>query len=83
MSVLREAFSRLINLSRLTLTEIVRELNATVRRKEEARIYHWWQRAGTFPPSRREDRDQGGAATPCARAGPMSAGPRPPPEQLQ
>lgn len=83
MSVLREAFSRLINLARLTLPAIVRELNATLRRKEEARIYHWRERAGRFPPSRRSARDQGGTATPCSEASQTTAEPRPPPEPLQ
>ena len=52
LSVLREAFSRLIALQRLTLEAITRELNETLRRKEEARIYHWYQRTGRLPPRR-------------------------------
>ncbi len=39
-------------LQRLTLESISRELNETLRRKEEARIYHWYQRTGQFPPRR-------------------------------
>ena len=39
-------------LQRLTLETITRELNETLRRKEEARIYHWYQRTGQFPPRR-------------------------------
>ena len=52
VSVLREAFSRIIALQRLTLESITRELNETLRSKEEARIYHWYQRTGRFPPRR-------------------------------
>jgi hypothetical protein len=52
VSVLREAFSRLMAMQRLTLEAITRELNETLRRKEEARIYHWHQRTGQFPPRR-------------------------------
>ena len=39
-------------LQRLTLESITRELNETLRRKEEARIYHWHQRTGLFPARR-------------------------------
>jgi hypothetical protein len=52
LSVLREAFSRIIALQRLTLEAITKELKETLRRKEEARIYHWHQRTGQFPPRR-------------------------------
>jgi hypothetical protein len=58
VSVLRETFSRIIELGRLTLGTITRELNETLRRKEEARIYHWHQRTGQYPPRR------AGAASP-------------------
>ena len=40
-------------LRELTLPGVLRELNATLRRKEEARIYHWFQRTGHYPPRRR------------------------------
>lgn len=52
VSVLREAFSRLLALSHLTLPGIVRELNATMRRTEEARIYHWVNNVEEYPPRR-------------------------------
>ena len=55
VSVLREAFSRIIAWRRLTLEAITRELNETLRRKEEARIYHWYQRTGQFPPKRAKE----------------------------
>jgi SRSO17 transposase len=52
VSVLREVFSRVLALGRLTLPGIVRELNETLRRTEEARIYHWVANTGKFPPRR-------------------------------
>jgi hypothetical protein len=36
----------------LTLEGIVRELNETLRRKEEARIYHYVANTGHYPPQR-------------------------------
>jgi len=39
-------------LQRLTRDAIIKELNETLRRKEAARIYHWHQRTGQFPPRR-------------------------------
>ena len=54
VSVLREVFSRVIALGRLTLATIVRELNETLRRTEEARIYHWIDNTGKYPPRRTE-----------------------------
>jgi SRSO17 transposase len=52
VSVLREVFSRVLVLGRVTLETIVRELNATLRRTEEARIYHWMKNTGKYPPRR-------------------------------
>jgi SRSO17 transposase len=52
VSVLREVFSRTLALGRLALETIVRELNATLRRTEEARIYHWVENTGHYPPRR-------------------------------
>src|SRR5262249_38297383 len=50
--VLREVFSRVSALGRLSLATIVRELNETLRRTEEARIYHWVHNSGKSPPRR-------------------------------
>jgi hypothetical protein len=36
----------------LTLEALTRELNAVLRRKEEARIYHWQRQTGEYPPRR-------------------------------
>src|SRR5205823_6511472 len=52
VSVLREVFSRVLALGRLTLEDIVREMNEVLRRTEEARIYHWMANTGTYPPRR-------------------------------
>jgi SRSO17 transposase len=52
VSVLREVFSRVLALGRLTLPEIVREMNEVLRRTEEARIYHWVANVGEYPPRR-------------------------------
>jgi SRSO17 transposase len=52
VSVLREVFSRVLALGRVTLPAIVRELNETLRRTEEARIYHWVENTGKYPPRR-------------------------------
>jgi hypothetical protein len=52
VSVVREAFSRLIALRELSLAAIVRELEETLRRKEEARIYHYFHNTGAYPPRR-------------------------------
>jgi SRSO17 transposase len=54
VSVLREVFTRVLALGRLTLAVIVGELNATLRRTEEARIYHWVENTGGYPPRRME-----------------------------
>ena len=37
-----------------TLAGILEEVNAVLRRTEEARIYHWVNATGEFPPSRHE-----------------------------
>jgi SRSO17 transposase len=52
VSVLREAFSRVLALGQVTLERIVGELNETLRRTEEARIYHWLESTGRYPPRR-------------------------------
>jgi len=37
---------------RLTPAGIAAELSATLRRREEARIYHWRRQTGGYPPRR-------------------------------
>jgi hypothetical protein len=66
VSVLREAFSRLLNLQVLTIERIADELNETLRRKEEARIYAWHHKTNTYPPRRNgaKETSAGGAQTP-------------------
>jgi SRSO17 transposase len=51
-SMLREVMSRALALRCLTLSGITYEINATLRRKEEARIYHYYHRTGQYPPRR-------------------------------
>jgi hypothetical protein len=57
VSVLREVFSRMMALGRLTMEGIVAELNEVLRRTEEARIYHWVANTGTYPPRRSLSRE--------------------------
>ena len=52
VSVLREVFSRVIALRELSVAAIARELEATLLRKEEARIYHYVHNTGGYPPRR-------------------------------
>src|SRR5205807_10251282 len=54
VSTLATACSRLLALRELTLEGIVREVNETLRRKEEARIYHYYRKTGRYPPRRGE-----------------------------
>jgi len=56
-SVLREVMSRLLVLRMLTLEGMTREVNATLRRKEEARIYSYHHETGRYPPRRTETSD--------------------------
>jgi len=56
-SVLREVMSRLLVLRMLTLEGMTREVNATLRRKEEARIYSYYHETGRYPPRRTETSD--------------------------
>jgi hypothetical protein len=53
-------------LRHLAATRIAEELSATLRRKEEARICHWHQQTGQYPPRRGADPDE----TPGAPPGP-------------
>jgi hypothetical protein len=45
-------FARLLHRPPSGLTAIVEEVNDVLRRTEEARIYHWIETHGEFPPSR-------------------------------
>jgi SRSO17 transposase len=70
VSVLREAMSRLLVLQTLTREGIVRELNETLRRKEEARIYHYYHATGRYPPRRTEAADDPADAEPASSRDP-------------
>jgi hypothetical protein len=50
-------FTELLRYPQPNAREIARKVSAKLRRTEEARIYHWHQRMGKFPP-RRGDFDQ-------------------------
>jgi hypothetical protein len=49
---LRLIFARQLFRPAEDLETIVAEVNAVLRRTEEARIYHWRQTTGRFPPPR-------------------------------
>jgi hypothetical protein len=51
---LRVIFARLLHRPPTGLEAILEEVNATLRRTEEARIHHWIATCGEFPPSRRK-----------------------------
>jgi len=45
-------FGRLLFRPPTGLAAILEEVNAVLQRNEEARIYHWVNQHGEFPPSR-------------------------------
>lgn len=51
---MRALFARLLHRRPSGLVEILAEVNDVLRRTEEARIYHWVETHGRFPPSRRK-----------------------------
>jgi hypothetical protein len=51
---LRVIFARLLHRPPNGLADILEEVNDVLRRTEEARIYHWLENHGQFPPSRRK-----------------------------
>jgi hypothetical protein len=51
---LRVFFARLLHRPPSRLAAILAEVNDVLRRNEEARIYHWVETHGRFPPSRRK-----------------------------
>ena len=54
MPQLRVIFAWVLHRQPTTLAGILAEVNDVLRRTEEARIYHWVNATGDFPPSRRE-----------------------------
>lgn len=54
MPQLRLIFARLLHRPSQRLQDILGEVNDVLRRNEEARIYHWLETHGTFPPARRK-----------------------------
>jgi hypothetical protein len=47
-------FAQLLHRPPNGLAAILEEVNDVLRRSEEARIYHWVNTHGQFPPSRRK-----------------------------
>lgn len=54
MPQLRVIFARLLHRPPSGLAAILEEVNDVLRRSEEARIYHWVETHGRFPPSRKK-----------------------------
>lgn len=52
VSQVRAIFTELLHLPAASPEQIAAVINRTLRRKEEARIYHWYATTGTFPPRR-------------------------------
>jgi hypothetical protein len=57
----RQVFAELLSDRPPTPSEIATKVSEVLRRSEEARIYHWYQRAQQFPPRRRSPPGQAGA----------------------
>ena len=60
VSQLREIFTGLLGRPRPTARQIADEINRVLRRNEEARIYHWYARTGTYPPPRQGANQEAG-----------------------
>jgi hypothetical protein len=52
----RAIFTALLQAPVPGVEQIVAVINRTLRRNEEARIYHWYAATGTFPPRRPKPR---------------------------
>jgi hypothetical protein len=52
VSQVREIFTRLLRVPAPSPGRIAEEITRVLRRKEEARIYHWYAATETFPPRR-------------------------------
>jgi hypothetical protein len=48
----REIFTRLLRVPAPSAARIAEEITRVLRRKEEARIYHWHAAIDSFPPRR-------------------------------
>ena len=49
----RAIFTELLRPRRPSAAEIAEAVSRVLRRNEETRIYHWYQKTGSFPPPRR------------------------------
>jgi hypothetical protein len=54
-SQLRQVFTRLLRRPAPGPEQVAQEINSVLRRNEEARIYHYLQRTGSYPPPRPRD----------------------------
>jgi hypothetical protein len=54
-------FSRLLRQPPPGPGQVAAEVNRVLRRKEEARIYHWYHKTKTFPPRRGSAENVAGA----------------------
>jgi hypothetical protein len=48
----RAIFAKLLHTPAASPERIAAVINQTLRRTEQARIYHWYAATGTFPPRR-------------------------------
>jgi hypothetical protein len=50
--LVRLIFTELLHYPAPSAREVARKVSAKLRRTEEARIYHWYERTNKFPPPR-------------------------------
>jgi hypothetical protein len=48
----RAIFTELLHIPAASPEQIAEVINRTLRRTEQARIYHWYKATGEFPPRR-------------------------------
>ena len=52
VSQVRQIFTELLHPRPASAAEIAEEVSKVLRRNEESRIYHWYERTGRYPPPR-------------------------------
>ena len=58
-SLVRQIVTELLRCPKPSAREVARKVSAKLRRTEEARIYHWYERTRKFPPPRPGSRPRG------------------------
>ena len=53
MSLLRQVFTRLLQMPAPSVGQIAAEISRALRRNEESRIYWWWKKTKGYPPHRK------------------------------